>query len=1694
MAKQLNKKLVIGLTIAGMVITAVAGMVMVATLPEKDPRYYVNQAREASKQGEHLKASRLYFRAWKVSSDAGYLVDCGQELLDSGDVGAARKEWADAIAANPKLESAHQKMVELNLEIAQLARSVGAWEEVRSAASRLVGADDDAKNAPPPINSKNAMGLYARGLARLNLTSLKKNYEELGEKDLIEAHRLAPEEPRYGQGLADHYAERARRSQSNAQTSEAEAQRLEELGQREAALAKRNDAAASRKDAAENWDRAERILRSVVDAAEKNAAAAHASATTTQPASDTSAEKAAEAHRNHGVFLMSRAASGDASTAESRQRQRTRLTESLAELEKAVSLAPDATENYLALGQYWAGLDALERRLTGATSRPTTTTRIRDDYFKKAEAALSKAIEVGPDEYTNYLTLGTLYSSMGEPKRALAVYDQRLDRTMVRASALRWQYRQHKLMLLHQAFQTALQQHTGQAEDKKLNDDLLAKAEGYYRKVVAEAPAGENDPFALIMKGRLDAVRGKYLDAIPTLELAAKQLPPNAPGLADVRYLLGDLYMRTGNSGEAVNVLRDVVAQYPNSDEAQARLAGALYVNTETRGQAIRVAEQALRLNPDNRAALTVMLDAYTRDRNWDKVRDIQKRLQAGEPEGSETVLLARARQAILEAYQLTPPDAEKLESAKRDLRQLVDKDPTNLKAVGPLAQILASEKKTAELNDLMNKALAAARASQKKDRKNLEQDIQLLSVSLSPGKTREEITKAQEELIRKGEYEDEYSRERDFLQFYVQTNDMKQAFEHAKKAHELRPDDTSLLDTLFRLAVMSKDDALVRQVMKQAADANLDGAKGRFYTGRYALATNDFERAAQEFRAGLDISGTNSNGQAMLGQALMAARHYDEAQKAFAEAVKINPNNVIAVLGLARLGEMRNQPELLDQYFARAKELAPNDPWVQQKVQEEQEAKDPEKAIVARENIRKTMPSDPQKVEPAHIGNLLRLAALYERLTPPRHDEAEAALKEAFEKTQANETLQNRAVPWAYASFLRDRQDKPEPERGLEILKTYVQSVKDKDEKAAAQLLVAQHLQECARRGLKLADSGSKAESRPAQPPSLADIDAAYGAAVNISDSFEVLMGTANWYRQTQRIPRAEEYYRKAIAKAAAGSGAASREQERMARRYLVDTLIQARDVERRADVDALVADYIKRFPDDPMGFLFQGLADINAGREKEAVDALSRYIAKDPNSALAYYRRGYLYFHQEKWDAALEDLQKAKTLSPSDFGYEHRMLLADTLLRKGQPEAAVNEIEGILREDPGANAVARQLVALYSNLQRIDQAEAKALVFRNQFPQDPFWPFRLGQLSEERARRTSDPARKGEYYRTATQYYRSAIEISKFSSDAVSALLRCLLSADRYDDVIDYVTKTLPADKKSPDHSMLLAGAYAKKGQLDLASRECDRALAAAKTNPVAMLLAVENVRRIFGTESALKAARARATANPGDWIPPLMVGVFREQSADEAEKQKRPEDAKTARADADKAFQDALAVAKDKQARLVVLRTFAQYLYVQKRLEECAKLYTQVLEITPDDLLTLNNLAYMLMTDLGRPKESIEYAKRAANLARSNANVLDTYGWNLALLGEYADALGPLGAAVFADPDNTLARYHRAFTYKKLAETKQGNAEEMTRLAKADAQRAYDAAVKKGETENIKLFGDFLRQLGITPTAPPTTMTAG
>lgn len=125
-----------------------------------------------------------------------------------------------------------------------------------------------------------------------------------------------------------------------------------------------------------------------------------------------------------------------------------------------------------------------------------------------------------------------------------------------------------------------------------------------------------------------------------------------------------------------------------------------------------------------------------------------------------------------------------------------------------------------------------------------------------------------------------------------------------------------------------------------------------------------------------------------------------------------------------------------------------------------------------------------------------------------------------------------------------------------------------------------------------------------------------------------------------------------------------------------------------------------------------------------------------------------------------------------------------------------------------------------------------------------------------------------------------------------------------------------------------------------------------------------------------------------------------------------------------------------------------------------------YEQILQLAPNHVITLNNLAYALAVDRGRPADALPLARRAVALAPTTATILDTLGWVEHLAGDNASAAKRLAEAVRRDPAHADIRLHAAVVYGELGLRGLAENELKEALRLSPALATADAVVKLRE----------------------------
>lgn len=187
------------------------------------------------------------------------------------------------------------------------------------------------------------------------------------------------------------------------------------------------------------------------------------------------------------------------------------------------------------------------------------------------------------------------------------------------------------------------------------------------------------DKSLLMLKARVEAARSPIL-AIPTL----KELRRADPNDADIALHLAGMHTKAGETGKAVNLLKEQLAFCKDSgQERKVRLGlGVALYRNGNKANARKEFDSLLRSAPADPAPLLAEARLLMDDKHWSQLTQKITQWSDTHPEDTGT-LLKIARDAV------STEDSEAKEISEDLLRKILDRDPNNLRAMSTLAVLL---------------------------------------------------------------------------------------------------------------------------------------------------------------------------------------------------------------------------------------------------------------------------------------------------------------------------------------------------------------------------------------------------------------------------------------------------------------------------------------------------------------------------------------------------------------------------------------------------------------------------------------------------------------------------------------------------------------------------------------------------------------------------------------------------------------------------------------------------------------------------------------------------------------------------------------------------------------------------------------------------------------------------------------------
>ena len=497
----------------------------------------------------------------------------------------------------------------------------------------------------------------------------------------------------------------------------------------------------------------------------------------------------------------------------------------------------------------------------------------------------------------------------------------------------------------------------------------------------------------------------------------------------------------------------------------------------------------------------------------------------------------------------------------------------------------------------------------------------------------------------------------------YARRGDAENARRYFEEARGLAPEDDRVVLLGLDYAIADKDFDRAGTLVADASRRNLDLAGGHLLRGRLAAAEGDLQQALASFELGLKERPVFDDGWRQYGDLRLRNNEAEAAATAYQRALDQRPNNLQAILGLARaLDRQGLRDGALDALRSAVAYAPANTAIVEQYMSYEARHGRRERVLAMREQL--------AQANPDNLNNRLNLALLMAR--EDRVDDALAEL-EAIEASLgvSRDTVGARAGVLG----IDGRADE-----GVRVIREWV------DQRGAAvepadRLLLARYLVSVGKIDDAIVAYHGAAESNLLAKRELADMLFNQGRPAEAEPLYaELLADLDGTDRQRVGLRLAESQVR------SNNTEAARKTLDALESDGTADALRAMLDLNdgKPQDALAMVDRALEKNPDSPTIYLQRAQIRLQiAGADLGPVlEDLDRVLADQPESVQALALKARVLSSLQRHDEAAATLQVLVDTQPGNAGA--RELLAQALIASGDTNRAAYAVREGLRLAP--------------------------------------------------------------------------------------------------------------------------------------------------------------------------------------------------------------------------------------------------------------------------------------------------------------------------------------------------------------------------------------------------------------------------
>jgi tetratricopeptide (TPR) repeat protein len=442
-----------------------------------------------------------------------------------------------------------------------------------------------------------------------------------------------------------------------------------------------------------------------------------------------------------------------------------------------------------------------------------------------------------------------------------------------------------------------------------------------------------------------------------------------------------------------------------------------------------------------------------------------------------------------------------------------------------------------------------------------------------------------------------------------------------------------------------------------------------------------------------------------------------------------------------------------------------------------------------------------------------------------------------------------------------------------------------------------------------------------------------------------------------------------------------------------------------RLDEAQKLNDEVLKTNGNDDTALIYRGQIQIRQGKGNDAVQTLQKALRNNSDNGIAHYQLGIAFSQMGDLARARGEWQDAVRLRPDMV--EADRALASVALRNHDMPALEQSATQIIERDPNSPDGYSLRAAANINRKQFDRAAEDVRKAIEVAPQSPIGYTQLGNLQMVQ-----------NHFGEAEKSYSQALDRDAGSADALAGLMNAYFADKQPDKAVAAAnTQIAKNGNSSAFYDLLGTALFNEKKDLKGAEAALQRSVALDKNNSDA-LLKLGQVQVAEGSADAAIATYQNAVKdNPREPSFYILTGELYESKQDW-----------------DKAKQS----------------------------------YQKALEISPENPVASNNLAYVMLQTGGNVDVALSLAQTARRADPDNANTADTLGWIFYQKGAYSSAIELFQEALKLaekqkSPDNPTVHYHLGLAYQKIDKPAQAR-EQLQRVLKINPNYSDAADVKK------------------------------